>query len=156
MKKKTLFIEITSFLFIILFIYAAGSKLVDYQKFTVQLGQSPMLTRWANLITWLIPIIEIIVAIMFSFKKTQKIALYGALNLMTVFTTYIIIVTNFSSYVPCSCGGVLEKLGWTEHLIFNIIFITLAAIAILTDDSSPNEYSQSQKIRSQSLKTKYT
>jgi hypothetical protein len=35
------------------------------------------------------------------------------------FTTYIILILNFSSFIPCSCGGILEKLGWTEHLIFN-------------------------------------
>ena len=135
MKWKIITLETISFLFIVLFVYAAGGKLIDYQKFTVQLGQSPMLTRWADSIAWFIPAIEIVTAIMLVFKKTQKIALYIALNLMTIFTAYIIIVTNFSPHVPCSCGGVLEKLGWTEHLIFNIGFMFLSIIGILLHDT---------------------
>jgi hypothetical protein len=47
-----------------------------------------------------------------------------------MFTTYIIIILNFTSFTPCSCGGVLEDLGWTEHLIFNIAFIVLSAVAL--------------------------
>src|SRR5690606_23761035 len=48
---------------------------------------------------------------------------------MTAFTVYIYLILNYSPFVPCSCGGILEKMGWTEHLWFNII-ITLLAIVI--------------------------
>src|SRR5690606_12191987 len=37
----------------------------------------------------------------------------------------------YSDFIPCSCGGVLEKMGWTEHLVFNISFIVLAFVGIL-------------------------
>src|SRR5690606_36105991 len=50
--------------------------------------------------------------------------------LMLFFSTYIYIILNYSPYVPCSCGGVLEKMGWSEHLIFNITFCALALIAL--------------------------
>jgi hypothetical protein len=46
-----------------------------------------------------------------------------------MFTFYIVIILNFSSFIPCSCGGILEKLGWREHLIFNIFFLFLALAA---------------------------
>lgn len=46
-----------------------------------------------------------------------------------MFTAYIIVILNYSSFVPCSCGGILEEMGWKEHLIFNIAFTILAAIA---------------------------
>jgi len=48
---------------------------------------------------------------------------------MLMFTSYIIVILNYSSFVPCSCGGILEKIGWKEHLIFNIVFTILAATA---------------------------
>jgi hypothetical protein len=57
--------------------------------------------------------------------------LYAAFSLMVMFTTYIICILTLSLYIPCSCGGVLEKLGWKEHLVFNIAFIILAAAAVL-------------------------
>lgn len=137
--KKQIIIEVICFLFTLLFVYAAVSKLIDYQKFTIQLGQSPMLTKWAAFIAWFIPSLEIIISIMLVFKATRKIALYGALNLMVAFSMYIIIITNFSPYVPCSCGGVLEKLGWAQHLIFNIIFVLFAVITIILLDSKKSE-----------------
>ncbi|MCC9073533.1 hypothetical protein LNQ49_18305 [Flavobacterium sp. F-65] len=37
---------------------------------------------------------------------------------------------NYSSYLPCSCGGILEKMSWLEHLIFNFIFVLLAGLAL--------------------------
>lgn len=127
-------IETISLLFILLFMYAALVKLMDQQKFAVQLGQSPMLTRWANIIASTIPALEIVISVLLIFPRTQKAALYSALNLMVMFTAYIIIIINFSPQVPCSCGGVLERLGWTDHLAFNSFFIVLAIVAILLYD----------------------
>lgn len=49
---------------------------------------------------------------------------------MFLFTVYIFMILNFTSFIPCSCGGVLEKLGWTEHLIFNAVFVIMGLIAI--------------------------
>ena len=41
------------------------------------------------------------------------------------------IILNFIPDIPCSCGGVLEKMSWNEHLIFNIAFVVLGLVAIL-------------------------
>ena len=49
---------------------------------------------------------------------------------MVMFTAYIYLILNYSDFIPCSCGGVLEDLSWTQHLIFNIVFIFLAGVAI--------------------------
>ncbi len=72
-----------------------------------------------------------------SIPKYKIIGFYAALGLMIAFTGYIIAITQFSQYIPCSCGGILEKLGWTEHLIFNIVFDLLAIVAILLSAKSP-------------------
>ncbi|MDI9257957.1 DoxX family protein [Flavobacterium sp. YZ-48] len=118
-------------MYIVLFVYAATSKILDYENFTVQIGQSPLLSVFAGLISWLIPTIEIILALLLMSKKTQFLALNASFVLMMMFTAYIFIILNFSAYVPCSCGGVLEKMSWTEHMYFNIAFCLLALIAII-------------------------
>ena len=125
--KRKLAIEVISFLFILLFMYAASSKLLDYQKFTVQIGQSPLLTGFGGSIPWLVITAEIAVSLMLLVPRLRLLAFFGAFGLMSMFTAYIIAILNFSSYVPCSCGGVLEKLGWTEHLIFNCVFVFVVA-----------------------------
>ena len=130
MKRQT-FIEIISILFILLFVYAATSKLIDYQKFRVQLGQSPMLTSFAGFVAWFIPGIEIVIALALSFSRTRLLGLYCSFSLMTMFTAYIFILTHYSDYVPCSCGGVLQKMSWNQHFIFNIIFLILALTNVI-------------------------
>jgi hypothetical protein len=129
--KKTLIIEIISCLFILLFTYAALTKLTDYEKFVVQIGQSPLLTAFAGWIAWMVPLLEILVSAMLAVPRWRLIGLYAAFSLMVMFTTYIVCILTLSVYVPCSCGGVLEKLGWTEHLVFNIAFALLSMLGVL-------------------------
>ncbi|MDQ2656909.1 MAG: hypothetical protein M3Y60_05770, partial [Bacteroidota bacterium] len=33
--------------------------------------------------------------------------------------------------LPCSCGGVLNSLGWKAHLVFNIVFTLLSIVGIM-------------------------
>src|SRR6266478_713273 len=115
-KLKTILIEIISGLFILLFVYAAASKLIDYQNFRIQLGQSPLLTAFAGWVSWVIPFLEIIISIMLAFPKSRLFGLYASFSLMVMFTAYIIAITKFSDYVPCSCGGVLQNMSWSQHL----------------------------------------
>jgi uncharacterized membrane protein YphA (DoxX/SURF4 family) len=129
--KKQIAIEIIVFLFVVLFLYAAGSKLVEYQKFISQIGISPLLTDYAETIAWMIPTIEIIISLMLIIPRVRIIGLYAAFGLMVMFTFYIIAILSFSNELPCSCGGVLSMLGWKEHLIFNVSFVLLGLTAII-------------------------
>ena len=128
---KNTIVDIICLLYILLFVYAAVSKLIDFENFRVQLGQSPLLSTFAGLIAWIVPVLELFLALLISLKKWRIIGLFGALSLMIMFTTYIFIILNYSSFVPCSCGGILEKMGWKEHSLFNVVFIMLAAAGIL-------------------------
>lgn len=124
-------VDIVVFLYILLLVYAALTKLLDYQKFVIQLGQSPILTRHAILLAWAVPFIELAISALLILPRTRLSGLYAAFSLMVMFTTYIILASRFSDYVPCSCGGVLEDMTWTQHLIFNGVFILLGLAAIL-------------------------
>lgn len=130
-KIQNLFLEFTCLLYIILFVYAAVSKLLDFENFQAQLGQSPLLSPFADFVSYSVIVIELIIAVLLSIPKLRYFALWGAVALMSMFTAYIVIILHFSYFVPCSCGGILEKLGWTEHLIFNVVFVLLAIVAIL-------------------------
>lgn len=117
-------------LYVLLFVYAAVSKLLDFENFQVQLGQSPLLSAFAGWVSWGVPVIELLISIFIVIPRFRIVALYAAFSLMVLFTAYIFIVLNYSSFIPCSCGGILEKLGWEEHLVFNIFFIAIAVIAL--------------------------
>lgn len=131
---KKAFIELVSLLFILLFLYAAVSKLLDFENFQVQLGQSPLLSAHASFIAPLVITIEIFTALLYSVPKLKTVALMVSLGLMTMFTIYIYIILNFGSFIPCSCGGILEKMGWKAHFIFNILFMVLALAAIFLNE----------------------
>jgi hypothetical protein len=124
-------VETVTVLFIILFVYAALSKWLDYENFMVQLSNSPVLTKIAGFTAWFIPSVEIIIATTLAISRFRLWALYASLTLMTIFTAYIIAILQFSYTIPCSCGGVLSKLSWQTHLVFNIGFMVLAAAGIL-------------------------
>ncbi|GEP49842.1 hypothetical protein FNO01nite_05140 [Flavobacterium noncentrifugens] len=128
---KRVIIQIVTLLYILLFIYAATAKLLDLENFTVQLGQSPLLSAFASWVGYAVIAAEFLIAALLIFPKTRLAGLFAAFGLMVMFTAYIYIILNYSEFVPCSCGGILEKLGWKEHLVFNIIFVILAASAVL-------------------------
>lgn len=128
---KSNFIYIVALLHIVLFTYAAVSKVLDFQNFQAQLGQSPLLSIFAEIISVVVPLIEIVLSILLMFPRFRIPALYCSCFLMFLFTVYIVMILNFTSFVPCSCGGVLENLGWTEHLIFNVTFVVIGLVALL-------------------------
>ena len=141
--KRKLLIEIISSLLIILFVYAALSKLLDYEKFKFQLGGSPFVTKYSTLIAWLLPSIELIVSVLLLIKSTRLWGLFGSFFLMLLFTGYIHIMLNYSSYLPCSCGGIISNMSWGQHLIFNIFFTFFSLIGIIiatiNTQTSPNK-----------------
>lgn len=137
MRTRQIMVEVICCLLIMLFVYAAASKLMDYKKFEVQLSQSPMLTIFGGSISWVIPILEILIACSFVNLKFRLIGLYFSFSLLIAFSTYIFIILRYSSFIPCSCGGILEHFSWEFHLYFNLGFVLLSVLGILFYDSKP-------------------
>lgn len=141
MNVKKWLTDLVCGLFIVLFLYTALSKLLDYEKFRVQLGQSPLLTNFAGFAAWAVPAAEIVLVLLLVIPKMRLTGLYGSFALMVMFTGYIVAILNFSDYVPCSCGGIVSQLSWSEHLVFNIAFTAFAAIGVSTYPKSPENTS---------------
>ncbi|ANF52969.1 tellurium resistance protein TerC [Chryseobacterium glaciei] len=119
-----------AYCFALLFCYASVSKILDFENFQVQLAQSPLLSAYAGFIPYAVIIAELIIAVLLFIKSIRLVGLYLTLGIMVSFTVYIYLILNYSDFVPCSCGGILEKLGWREHLIFNIVCVLLVLVGI--------------------------
>ncbi len=128
--KKGFVAYLVSVLFIILFTYAALAKLLTYRLFEAQLGQSPLLLPFAKWLAWIVPSIELVISILLFVDRFRLFSLYACFGLMALFTNYIIVLMNYTYYVPCSCGGILQHMSWKMHLLFNIVFILLAISGI--------------------------
>nr|WP_319511392.1 MauE/DoxX family redox-associated membrane protein [uncultured Draconibacterium sp.] len=133
-KHFTILVPLSSYLYILLFVYAGISKLLDYENFTVQLAQSPLLSAYAGAVAPAVIGLEFLLVALLIFRRIRLAGLYGSFFLMIAFTIYIYLILNYSDFVPCSCGGIIEKLNWTEHMIFNIAFIILALFAIVLSE----------------------
>jgi hypothetical protein len=97
----------------------------------VQIAKSPLITGHESWIAWSVPTVEIVVAFLLFVPRVQLFALYGAFSIMFIFSIYIAFMLLFTPDLPCSCGGILNSMGWSEHLIFNIAFTLLAVLGIV-------------------------
>jgi hypothetical protein len=134
-------------LYILLFVYAATSKLLDFNTFQVQLGQSPLLSAFTGWVAFGVPFMEFLLVLLLVFPKWRLVGLYAAFSLMVLFSTYIVVILNFSSFVPCSCGGILENMSWKQHLVFNIVFVVFALIGIYMRTAFETKWSSAKKKR---------
>lgn len=133
---KTIFIKTVSCFFILLFVYASVSKLLDFENFQVQIAQSPLLSAYADSISYGVIIIELVIAGLLSLNTSRIFGLFASFSMMIAFSVYIYLILYYSEFIPCSCGGILENMGWKTHLIFNIATCILAGLAIfMTKDS---------------------
>jgi len=132
MKKNIVVIVITTFI-AVLFFYAATSKLMDYEKSKWQMHNQVFPENVADIMTWLIPVIELILMLALLFPFTRVKALWASLFLLFSFSLYIFLgMNNVFSRKPCGCGGILgENTSYLTHLIFNLCFV-VAALTGLT------------------------
>lgn len=118
-------------LLILLFAYAAASKLADFAAFRRGMHRQAFPPEVADGLVYLLPVTEIVVTIMLLSGRTLAAGLKASLVLLVVFTGYILLaVVGYWQHIPCSCGGIISHLGWTEHLVFNCFCILINLIAL--------------------------
>lgn len=128
--KRTTIVETIIFLYAVLFLYTGITKLTEYEIFRENVAESPILAPIATPIAWGLPWMEFAITMMILIPRWRLKGLYATLILMVAFTAYIICILLFDKNLPCSCGGIIEQLSWTQHLVFNIAFILLAILGI--------------------------
>lgn len=123
---KAIFKSTVPPLLVLLFVYAAFSKLFTFSDFDQQLHNQSFPGWLADFLLYFLIPAEIITALLLCFKRTVLIGLLFSTVLLLAFTAYIsLVLADYFTKAPCSCGGVLKWLGWKSHLIFNLVFTTL-------------------------------
>jgi putative oxidoreductase len=136
--KRKIIIEIISSLLILLFLYASVSKWLAFKLFIGEMNNQPFPNWMTPFLVWSIPFIEVVIALGLIFEKTRIPALYASLLLMSAFTIYtIVVLLHAFKYIPCSCGGVIRKLTWSQHLFFNLFFVGISILAIVLKKREP-------------------
>ncbi|WP_316789706.1 MauE/DoxX family redox-associated membrane protein [Pedobacter frigoris] len=132
-KNKEIIFDTVVYLFIVLFMYTAASKLLTVKSFASTLAKSPLIGSYSLFVAWAIPIIEIAISMALIFPTIRKTGLWASLILMLAFTTYLMYMVFSGSELPCHCGGVISRMTWQQHIWFNLGFVALGIIGINTN-----------------------
>lgn len=136
MKTKKIAIDICMMLLVLMFTYAACSKLMDYDNSKLSMMKQLIPAGTAPTLTWLVPVIELLIVILLLFNKTRLLGLYASAILMAMFSAYIAIaLSGLFGHRACSCGGILSHMGYWGHLVFNLVFVGIALMGIKLEKS---------------------
>lgn len=137
-NTKSLYTDVAALCMTILFLYAAYSKLADYEESKTAMLKQVFPRSIALILTWAIPVTELTIAGLLCIQKTRLKGLYASLLLLIIFTIYITITMNGAfGKIPCSCGGILQHMKYTTHVLLNISFILLAILGIAKAENKP-------------------
>lgn len=122
---------------ILLWIYTGLDKLLGWEASKKALYNQTFPTELADVLVYALPIIELLTALLLLFSVTNWWGMVSSLLLLTVFTTYVgLIWVGAFPRVPCNCAGILNILGWTEHLVLNLFFIGITILGLSQNKKS--------------------
>lgn len=130
-KTSDISLAIICFLLILLWVYAAVSKVLDFSLFRLQMQRQVLPLFLKESLIYILPVTEVVAALLLLFEVTLRQGLYLSAILMGVFTIYVgLAVFKVFHNVPCACGGIIAAMGWHVHFVFNIFFLLLATLGI--------------------------
>src|SRR3546814_13717408 len=84
MTRKTI-VEIISILYASLLVYTGIHKLMDYELNREQLSVMPLVSPFADILAWVLPLIEFAIAVIIFMPKSRTIGLLLVTGLMLSF-----------------------------------------------------------------------
>jgi hypothetical protein len=145
-QKENWYLNISSFLLVLLFAYTGLNKLLTQKEFSQQLLQNAFLHPFAIPLSFALPITEIIIAICLVFKYSWMVGIWSAALLMTLFSVYVgFMLFQHKAPLHCTCGGVISSITWRQHLLFNILFSAIAWASLIIHKRKYKNISTNQK-----------
>ena len=130
MKGKTV-IELIASVLILLFMYAAVSQVVFHNTYYTQLNRSLINGLFAGIITWLIPVVHILLAWLLWRPSTKLAGFICSLGVVSLYTIYLFIMLPLGSKAACQCGELWQKASLEINILFNLAVILLTAVGII-------------------------
>ncbi len=131
-NRYQMVVEVISALLLLLFLYTALSKIMTYNAFVAALKDIPLIGIHASIIAWLIPAAELIIALLLFLPAARLSGLFVSLFSLLLFTGYLLYMIVYAPTLPCNCGGVINSFTWKQHILFNLIFIAINIVALLS------------------------
>lgn len=143
MSLNEIILLASSVLLVALWGYAALSKFADYPRFVaqMQLAPVPLMKSLAPFLGIGVPVTELILVVFLFTDRFRRTALRLSFFLLLSFNIYIFLMLKSGLELPCTCGGLISKLGWRQHLIFNTVFMFIALFPLIWEWIFPKAYS---------------
>ena len=122
-----------------LFLYSSVIKIMDLGSFELKMLRSGHLSAsYIPIIKWGVPLIELAIPALLWFERTRPYAWYLSLFILISFTIYLVFLDYYFPGTPCSCGGLFEKLTFTQHLLLNLMLILMNLVPIYSKYRNKN------------------
>jgi hypothetical protein len=134
MRRYHLITNTCLFLLVVLFAYTAINKLAAIHRFQFQLSTFPWLKANPTPIAWAVIATEFAIVLLLLMPRRTRAGFIAALILLSIFTTYLLIMLLTTPNLPCTCGGVLEQLSWPQHIGANLLFIGITILGMVAEN----------------------
>lgn len=127
MRKKWVTTVVSACIIAIL-LYTGRDKLMNFPLTKLQMSESPwsLISKNNYFFAWAVPLVELVVCIMLIWLPFRKWGFIISLCLFASFSIYILTLMAFAQHLPCSCGGIISELSWSQHLVVNLVFGVLS------------------------------
>ena len=154
MLLRKIISEVFIYLIALLWLYTSVYKFLQIDNSITQLSESPLIAPFATWFGYGLPIVEFTLFIMLLIPKTRKYAQIGSVVLLALFTVYILVILNFyRADTPCTCGGIISKLSWKNHIYFDLTFLLMGIYVLVEPYVKSDKRSYSEVSMKHTLKT---
>lgn len=133
---------------ILFWLYVGMDKIWIHDAFELSLVHQPLIGLFAPVLSWLMPLLEISLAVLL-FMPNKKLEYWGwilSLLLILIFSVYIALgVFGVLKDAPCMCSSFLTNVNRITHLWINGILFILSFIGFLTRTKSLHKATQLAK-----------
>lgn len=133
---------------ILFWLYVGMDKIWIHDAFELSLVHQPIIGAFAPVLSWLMPLLEISLAVLL-FMPSKKLEYLGwsvSLLLILIFSIYIALgVIGILKNAPCMCSSFLTNVNRITHLWINSILFIVSLMACFIRTKILNKGMQSTK-----------
>jgi uncharacterized membrane protein YphA (DoxX/SURF4 family) len=115
----------------VLFAITAVGKLQHYARFRSQLQRFPVDLSVLYVQAWVIPVTELIIAIMLLLPVSRLKGLFASLFLLGVYTLYLTCMLKSRFHCTCSCGEPIQSLTLKTHSVVTLGCVFLRGVGVV-------------------------
>lgn len=116
-------------------VYTGISKLYDWVGTQYGIYAQAFPAWIAEMLIYILPPLEILIGLMLLVGRTRKMGFSISFILMLIFTFYVSwVYFGMTKFIPCTCGGLFQKLSWGSHLLINCILLLLSTLGLFFEN----------------------